>query len=237
MSTSLRRHPGKKVREIVILGAGGNSIAIVDAIEALNAGTRSPRYRLLGFLDDLPENEGRTVMGYPVLGPIDQAARWSGCGFINGIASTESFRLKSKVIERSGIPDESFETIVHPRAVVAVDAKIGRGCAILANSVLCPGVSMGNHVIMLQNSSVNHHSTVADFATISAGVTILGCVSVGTGAFVGGGSAIAPYVKIGEGALVGMGATVIRNVAPGTVVVGNPARELPASRFKSAGPV
>jgi len=72
---------------------------------------------------------------------------------------------------------------------------------------------------------------VADFATISAGVTILGLVSIGAGAFVGGGSAIAPYVTVGESALVGMGAVVVRNVAPGSVVAGNPARALAASRY------
>ena len=46
------------------------------------------------------------------------------------------------------------------------------------------------------------------------------CVSLGSGAVILGG------IIIGEGALVGAGAVVTRDVAPGEVVVGNPARPL-----------
>jgi len=84
---------------------------------------------------------------------------------------------------------------------------------------------------MLQNSSINHHAQLGKFVTVSAGVTVLGFVEVGEGAFLSGGVSIAPYVKIGAGALVGLGSTVIRDVAPGSVVAGNPARELAASRY------
>lgn len=42
---------------------------------------------------------------------------------------------------------------------------------------------------------------------------------------VGGGAVILPGLTIGEGAIVGAGAVVTHNVAPGKVVIGNPARE------------
>ncbi len=98
---------------------------------------------------------------------------------------------------------------------------------------LHPGAeaSVDDHVIMLQNSSINHHARIGRFATVSAGVTVLGAVDVGEGAFLSGGASIAPYVKVGAGALIGLGSTVIRDVAAGSVVVGNPARELPSSRY------
>ena len=51
-------------KQILILGAGGNSLAIADAILAINAGSPArPVYELVGFLDDLPENQGRHVLG------------------------------------------------------------------------------------------------------------------------------------------------------------------------------
>jgi len=46
------------------------------------------------------------------------------------------------------------------------------------------------------------------------------------GARVGGGSVLCPGVEIGEEAFVGAGAVVTKDVAPRTVVVGNPARKL-----------
>lgn len=218
-------------KQILILGAGGNSLAIADAIVAINAASPAhPVYELAGFLDDLPENQGRRVLGFPVVGRIADAHRWPHCYFINGIASVESFREKAGAIARAGMPRERFETIVHPSAVVARDARVGAGCAIMANSVVCAEAGVDDHVIMLQNSSINHHARIGRFVTISAGVTVLGFVEVGEGAFLSGGVSVAPYVRVGAGALIGLGSAVIRDVAAGTVAAGNPARNLPLSR-------
>jgi acetyltransferase-like isoleucine patch superfamily enzyme len=46
------------------------------------------------------------------------------------------------------------------------------------------------------------------------------------GARVGAGAVLCPGVEIGAEAFVGAGAVVVRNVPPGVVVVGNPARVL-----------
>ena len=216
--------------KILILGAGGNSLGIVDAIEA--AGTAA--YGIAGFLDDLPENRGKSIFGYPVLGSIEQAPEFPHCMLVNGISSVASFRARGTIVSRTQVPVERFATVVHPSAVVSRRAVIGKGCVILANSVVCPEAILDDHVLILQGSTVNHHSHVGSHVTLSAGVTLLGHVDIGAGAFVGGGSSVAPYVKIGPAALVGMGSVVIRNVAPGSVVAGNPARELKGSKYRQA---
>ena len=213
---------------IVILGAGGNSLGIIDAIEAINA--IRPTYELAGILDDIPENQGRTILGAKVIGRIDAAATLDGCRFVNGISSVASFRKIPEVIRRTGIARERFETIVHPRATVASSARVGAGTAILAGSVICPEAVVGDHVIILQNTTVNHHTRIADFTTLSAGITILGYIEVGRNAFIGGGSTLAPMVKVGDGALVGAGSVVIRDLAAGKVYAGNPAREIAGSK-------
>ena len=215
------------VQRIVILGAGGNSLGIIDAIEAINA--IRPTYAVEGILDDIAENQGRSVLGAKVIGKIEEAHRLSGCRFVNGISSVASFRKIPEVIRRTGVGLDRFETIVHPRATVASSAKVGAGTAILAGSVICPEAHVGNHVIILQNTTVNHHTRVGDFTTLSAGITILGYIEIGANAFIGGGSTLAPMVKVGDGALVGAGAVVIRDVPAGRVYAGNPAREIAGS--------
>lgn len=45
-------------------------------------------------------------------------------------------------------------------------------------------------------------------------------------AFIGARVTVLPGVTIGRGATVGAGSVVAKDVAPGAIVVGNPAREL-----------
>ena len=221
-----------QAKRIVILGAGGNSLGILDAIEALNA--IRPTYVVEGILDDIPDNQGRVVLGAKVIGKIEDAARLSGCSFVNGISSVASFRKIPEVIRRTGLARERFETIVHPRATVASSARVGVGTAILAGSVMCPEAVIGDHVIVLQNTTVNHHTRVGDFTTLSAGITILGYIEIGRNAFIGGGATLAPLVKVGDGGLVGAGSVVIRDVPAGRVHAGNPAREIAGSRHATS---
>jgi len=50
-------------------------------------------------------------------------------------------------------------------------------------------------------------------------------ISIGANGWIGGGAIILPGVSIGDDAIVGAGSVVTRDVPPGAVVVGNPARQ------------
>src|SRR5439155_1628112 len=82
--------------------------------------------------------------------------------------------------------------IVHPRATLAASARIGRGSVVLAGGVLGPEADVSDHVIILQNTSLNHNVRVGDFTTLSAGATLLGYAEIGRNAFVGAAASIAP---------------------------------------------
>ena len=78
-------------------------------------------------------------------------------------------------------------------------------------------------------SYVAHDCVIGDFVTFAPSVCCNGNVHVqdfayiGTGAVLKQGTADKPLV-IGAGAIVGMGAVVTKDVEPGAVVVGNPAK-------------
>lgn len=79
---------------------------------------------------------------------------------------------------------------------------------------------------------------IEDGAIISANVQLLSnnrdlyerniitckLVHIGKNAWVGAGATILPGVSVGDNAVVGAGSVVTRDVAPNTVVAGNPAR-------------
>ena len=51
-------------------------------------------------------------------------------------------------------------------------------------------------------------------------------IRIGANVWIGGGALLLPGVTVGDDAVIGAGAVVTRDVAPGTTVVGNPARPL-----------
>ncbi|MGH6916684.1 MAG: sugar O-acetyltransferase [Geminicoccaceae bacterium] len=59
-----------------------------------------------------------------------------------------------------------------------------------------------------------------------AGLEIARPVEIGANVWVGGGAILLGGIRIGDDAIVGAGAVVTRDVAPGTTVVGNPARAI-----------
>ena len=109
-------------------------------------------------------------------------------------------------------------------------ARIGRNCKISSHSFLCEGVVIedevfvGHHVVFINDryphatAPYGHLQTEADWHVVPTYVK--------RGASIGSGAVILCGVTIGEGATVGAGSVVTHDVAPGTVVAGNPARIL-----------
>ena len=60
-------------KDIVVIGVGGTSRDILDALEAINAAQST--WNILGFLDDNPALHGQEVYGYGVLGSTDAVLR------------------------------------------------------------------------------------------------------------------------------------------------------------------
>ena len=68
---------------------------------------------------------------------------------------------------------------------------------------------------------------VHDASTRSTiGYTRVAPVHIGKGVFIGTQSTILPGVTLGEDAIVGAGSVVTSDVAPRTIVAGNPAKEV-----------
>jgi len=109
-------------------------------------------------------------------------------------------------------------------------AKIGSRCKISSHTFICEGVTIEDEVFV--GHSVTFINDRFPRATNPDGSpqTEADWKCVGTlvkkGASIGSGSTILCGIVIGEGAIVGAGSVVTKDVAPGVVVAGNPARVL-----------
>jgi acetyltransferase EpsM len=79
-------------------------------------------------------------------------------------------------------------------------------------------------VIVSTGATVDHESVVEDGAHLSPGVRLAGRVHVGRGAWLGLGAAVIDEIRIGARTVVGAGAVVVRDLPPGVVAFGVPAR-------------
>jgi acetyltransferase-like isoleucine patch superfamily enzyme len=127
------------------------------------------------------------------------------------------------------------QTCVRERCEIGDDVVVGRGSLV------------ENDTTIGALTKIQAHAYITAYSTLEDNVFIAPCVAttndnfmgrtekrhelmkgptIRRGARVGGAAVLLPGIEIGEEAFVGAGAVVTRDVEPGTVVVGNPARAI-----------
>lgn len=106
-------------------------------------------------------------------------------------------------------------------------AKIGNRCKIGAHSFICEGVTLEDEVfvgpgVTFTNDLLPRATTLSGNPKTEKDWTCTPTL-IQKGASIGAGSTILCGIVIGNHAMVGAGSVVTKNVAPGEVVMGNPA--------------
>jgi len=210
------------MQKLVFLGIGSNNSDILDAILELNA--VKPTYDVLGYVtrDGKPrEKGGLAFLGdFEAVGSLPEDVQITGFTFGPG-----SYRTWPDTVAGLGLPRERFATIIHPHASVSGQSTVGRGSVVLAGTTVGAFVTIGDHVIILQNVGLSHDDVIDDYSCLAVGVSFSGSVRVGRNCFLGTNSTIIG-AAIGEGSMVGAGTLIRHDVPPGEVWVGNPGRFL-----------
>lgn len=120
----------------------------------------------------------------------------------------------------------AFPSLVHPRADVGDTTTVGEGSVVTSGVVTTTDVEIGRGVLLNLNCTVGHDCRVGDFCVVNPGAAISGGVVIEPEVLVGTKACILEGRRIGRGATIGAGAVVTKDVPPGTVVAGVPAREL-----------
>ncbi len=134
-------------------------------------------------------------------------------------------RISRKFIRRAATPFSASAL----NSVCMSGNTVGEGAILCAFTTITSNAQIGRFFHANIYSYVAHDCRIGDFVTFAPNVHCNGRIVIedhaylGTGAILREGAADQPIV-IGRGAVVGMGAVVTRSVAPGTTVIGNPAR-------------
>lgn len=215
--------------DLVVIGAGGFGRETLDVIEAINAATNVTFWNVIGVIDDNPSElhlSRLQARGYRYLGPLDPQERAAVIDSANlfytvGVGVPAVRRMLAAKAENMGW---SPATLVHPSASVGSCAVIVGGVVICAGVQVSTNVRLGPHVHLNPGSIVGHDSELGPFVSVNPGAVVSGEVSVGSEALVGAGATILQGLRVGERAIVGAMACVTRDVLPGVVAKGVPAR-------------
>jgi acetyltransferase-like isoleucine patch superfamily enzyme len=108
------------------------------------------------------------------------------------------------------------------------NAIVGRNCKISSHTFICEGVVIEDNVFVGHN--VTFINDLYPRATTESGVMqteedwSCGTTLIRKGASIGSSATLLCGITVGENAIVGAGSVVTKDVAPDTVVAGNPAR-------------
>lgn len=182
------------------------------------------------FLSDAANEIGTDVLGLRTyaLNEFAKSEQCVGASVVIAVADSAVRRMLAIKVAAAGL---RVGQVIAANAVVGPGVELGEGAILCHQTTITASVRVGVHFHANIYSYVAHDCVIGDFVTLAPRVCINGNTIVeddayiGTGAILKQGTPDRP-LRIGKGAVVGMGAVVTKDVAPGTVVVGNPAKPL-----------
>lgn len=207
---------------LVIFGAGGFAREVLELARDINAFT--PRYELLGFIDDREALWGTQVNDLRILGGLAWLSeQHRPPAMLLGAGSPAT---KLRMAARARMHVSGFPTLIHPSVVMSKYVECGVGVVITAGNILTANIRLGDFAALNLGCTVGHDAKVGAYTTIAPGVNVSGNVTIGEGCDIGTGSAIIQGVSIGEWSVLGSGATVANDLPSNCTAVGVPAKPI-----------
>lgn len=215
---------GEKVKDIIIIGAGGFGREVQWLIERINEKekekTGEAAWNILGYVDDGME-AGTMVNDYPVLGGTDDLLKSEkGTAVVCAIGAAAVREKLVKKIRKN--PVFTFPNLVDPSVQMSKRIDLGEGNLICAGNILTVNISIADFCIINLDCTFGHDIKMDSFVTVYPGVHISGCVCVGTCSELGTGSQIIQGKQIGKHVIVGAGSVVVKDIPDDCTAVGNP---------------
>lgn len=177
------------------------------------------------FIDDSPPAE-----------IVNRHAVWTFDRFVNEPATSRAAalavansRVRAALDARCSDAGITIAGTTAANVVVMDDVEVAPGALLSPFVTLTSNIRIGRCFHANLYSYVEHDCRIGNYVTFAPGVHCNGNVTIGDHAYIGSGAVIRQGVTVGAHATIGMGAVVVKDVPPGTIVVGNPARRLKES--------
>ena len=121
----------------------------------------------------------------------------------------QDVKFDPATVSRTDIGDDNIlreGVTVHRGSRPGSVTRIGNGCFLMALAHVAHDCTVGNHVVMVNNSGISGEAAVGDRA------------------FLGGAVGVHQHCRVGRNAMVGMNSKLVQDALPFCITDGNPAR-------------
>ncbi|MHB2153599.1 acetyltransferase [Calditrichota bacterium GD2] len=202
-------------KKVIIIGAGGHGAEIDEYV--LYNQKMIPDYELkvVGFLDDNPDNYYHYKLSAPLLGGIKTHIVKKDHFYVIGIAN---LNYRKMFVEQYLHQGAQFISIIHATAYISPSASIGEGVVIGPMANIGPNVKVGNFTLINSRCSLGHDTIVGAYNFISPNVCFSGFTKIGDSNLFGINSATIPGIIVGNNNKIAAGMVLHRNVGNDEVV-------------------
>ena len=214
------------MKDLIIIGASGFGREVAWLVERINKAAEASgehEWNLLGFIDDNPELEGKTVGGYPVLGGAACVSKYPDAMCVCAVGAAKTRKL---IVEKPEFKNTRFATLIDPKVEISDRVAIGEGTIICAGTIVTVDISIGRHVIINLDCTIGHDAVLDDYVTLYPSVNVSGATHLSTCVELGTGAQIIQGKSVGEYAIVGAGAVIVRDIPAKCTAVGSPAKPI-----------
>jgi sugar O-acyltransferase (sialic acid O-acetyltransferase NeuD family) len=209
------------MNRLVLAGAGGFGREVFSWAHA----TAGPggQWREVVFIDDNPEALAATRFPAVRIASIGEYRPANGDRVAISVGQPDTKMRFRELLAARGV---SFQTLLHPSAVIGATSEVGEGCMVCPGCIVTANARIGRFVTLNVYATVGHDAVVADYSTIGGHADVTGGATLEVGVFMGSHAVVAPRVRVGAFAVIGAGSVALRNVAERTTVLGVPGNHL-----------
>lgn len=206
------------MKNIIIYGAGMLGQQVANMLQT----HFSSQYKLMGCVDDTQDAGIRVVDGLTTIGSLETVA---ACELYNPRQTTMIFAIgytkmqaRGAAFKRAVDAGYTFQSIIHPHAVVDPGVILGDSTIVLAGSVIDQFVTIGSACYIHIGSKIGEGCTVGDNNYFSAGTTLGGSVDIGHDNFFGINATVVNDVSIGSKNFINAGSLIYKDMADETQI-------------------
>ena len=206
---------------LAIYGSGGAGKEVYDLL--LETPAERAKWDEVLFIDDTTESG--EYWGLPRM-PFEEFRQKYSPDTCRVVISVGEPVAREKLYGRVKGAGYSLATLIHRTAFVSESAVLGDGVVLQDGVRVSAEAELGENTFVNHRTMIGHNTRIGKHCQISANVMIAGVVDIGDTVFAGVSSCIRDRTKVGDHTILAMGSVVLKDVRPGKIVMGNPAREI-----------